>query len=207
MKAREWFVNVAISFDGKITNPGEQVEISSEEDWAYVHNKRNTIAAILVGSNTVIVDNPSLKTKEKYIKNLDTLQHPVRIVLDRRGRCSPDSKVFQDQDKIQTIWITNSVKNIPGVIRIKASSVKDIINQVNEYLGSIDRSGDIMIEGGSIVINLFIKSGLVSRIRIYRESVLLPQGVPLFPYQLSNKLILYKVEKLGSGIAEFYKFE
>ena len=92
-------------------------------------------------------------------------------------------------------------------MRIKASSVNDIINQVNEYLDTIDRPGDVMIEGGSIVINLFIKSGLVSRLRIYRGSVLLPQGVPLFPYKLARKLILDKAEKLGSGIAEFYHFE
>ncbi len=203
---REWFINVAVSFDGKISNPGEQVEISCDEDWNVVHNMRNTIAAILVGSNTIIVDNPSLLTKEKYISEGD-INHPVRIILDRRGRCLPTAKVFQDQQISQTIWVSESEVSIPGVHKIATTDLEVIILKVNQFLNSIGKKGDVMIEGGSQVIMNFINSGLVSHMRLYRGNIVLPKGVSLFSRDIGKKMILKDTYLLGNGHVELYNFE
>lgn len=207
MSERSWFINAAISFDSKISIRGKQVEISSKEDWQVVHAFRNKIAAIVVGSNTIRVDNPSLKTNSEFLAPGSTIRHPIRVVLDRSGTCDPKSKVFQEQDSIPTLWVTESDLSIDGVRKIKTTELSQVMTAVNSFCNTIDRHGDVMIEGGSVVINNFIESGLISKLRLYRSQVILEDGVALFPRNPQKKLILEKVKKLGPGIEEIYEIK
>jgi riboflavin-specific deaminase-like protein len=207
MNKREWFINAAISFDGKISQHGKQIELSSKEDWEVVHKFRNSIAAIVVGSNTIKVDNPTLKTKPEYLQKGTPIRHPIRVVLDRRGTCDPKSKVFQDQEEIPTIWVTNSNLEIDKVLKIDAVEIDKLIQEVNAICSQKEMEGDIMIEGGAIVINNFINSGLITRIRLYRAPLILKDGQPLFPKKLDQTLRVKSARKLGPGIEEIYKIE
>ncbi len=205
MDDRSWFINAAISFDGKISEKGKQVEISSREDWEVVHQFRNEIAAIVVGSNTIKIDNPSLKTNHEYLEEGTKISHPIRVVLDRSGTCDPSSMVFQEQETIPTIWVTNSKGSIEGVQKITSTNLTQVVNGVNSFCNKMKRDGDVMIEGGSVVINNFIESGLISKLRLYRNQIILENGVPLFPTNLNNRILLQNVRKLGPGIEEIYQ--
>lgn len=207
MRNRSWFINAAISFDGKISVKGQQVEISSKEDWQVVHRFRNEIAAIVVGSNTIKVDNPSLQTKPEYLTDPSKIRHPIRVVLDRRGTCDPNSKVFQDQDTIPTLWVTESTESIKDVQKIPTTELSQVVKAVNSFCDNIGRDGDVMVEGGSVVINNFIESGLVSKLRLYRNQLILENGVPLFPTKSQKTIVLQYVKKLGSGIEEIYQIK
>ncbi|MHA2029389.1 MAG: RibD family protein [Candidatus Kariarchaeaceae archaeon] len=207
MKKREWFINAAISFDGKISGYAQQIELSSDEDWKVVHTYRNSIAAIVVGSNTIKIDNPSLMTKAKYLSHDTSIHHPVRVVLDRSGTCDPKSKVFQDQDQVPTIWVTTSPSEIIKIEKIQARKIEQIMQEVNSFCNNRGIEGNVMIEGGSNVINNFITSGLIKKIRLYRASLILPNGQPLFPSDISRKLVLKSVKKLGPGIEEIYEIQ
>ncbi|MCY3414098.1 MAG: RibD family protein [Candidatus Heimdallarchaeota archaeon] len=198
---RKWFVNVAISFDGRISNPDEQVELSDENDWKIVHKMRNRIAAIVVGANTVITDNPTLKTKTKYIEG--EVNHPIRVVLDQAGRCLPEHRVFCDQDIAKTIWVTNSTNDY-GVMKLARFELPEVVKHINAMLDEMGREGDVMIEGGATVINNFINDNLVNEMRIFRAPILLPNGIPLFPRKLRKKITLSSVKSLGYGIEEHY---
>ncbi len=205
IKMRTWMINTAITFDGKISVPGKRTEISDEIDWRKVHNIRNNAAAVIIGSETALIDNPSLLTKSRYIDG--EVNHPVRVILDRRGRCSETSKIFQFQDKSPTIWINNSDNRMDGINILQANSISEMKEVINEELDmmNIDPDKIVLIEGGSKVITSAINEKIVDKIRIFRSPMILPDGYPLFSYKLKNKLKLIKVDKLGIGSEEFYK--
>jgi diaminohydroxyphosphoribosylaminopyrimidine deaminase/5-amino-6-(5-phosphoribosylamino)uracil reductase len=198
-------INIAITFDGKISIPGKRTDISDEVDWNKVHNIRNNAAAIIVGSETIMIDNPSLLTKSKYIG--DEINHPVRVILDRRGRCSSTSRVFQFQDQSSTVWINNSNNRIDGITNLQAQSISEMKIVINEELDRMDiePSKLVLIEGGAKVITSAINERIVDTIRIFRSPKILPNGSALFDNTIKNELKLIKVTKLGIGIEEFYE--
>lgn len=201
---RKWFINIAITFDGKISLRDSQVNISDEEDWKIVHQMRNSIAAIGVGSNTILIDNPSLLVRKKYLPSKIKINHPIRLIFDRRGRLDPSAIVFHSQNLSQTIWITNSSKIISDIIKIPYTTLQEVVNSINTNLDNMNKEGSVMIEGGSQLISSFINENLISHIRAFRGNQVLPDGKPLFSKSPNNELVLTKVRKLGSGIEEYY---
>ena len=198
-------INAAITFDGKISTPGERTEISDEYDWRKVHNIRNNAAAIIIGSETALIDNPSLLTKSKYIDG--EINHPVRIILDRRGRCSELIRIFQFQNKSPTIWINNSDNRIGGIINLQANSISNMKIVINNELDRMNINPDklVLIEGGAEVIRAAINENIVDTIRIFRAPMILPDGYSLLDSKLKKELKLIKVNKLGIGIEEYYE--
>lgn len=83
-------INWAQSVDGRIAGAdGAPLRLSDEEDLRRVHRLRAACDAILVGSGTVLADDPSLRVQPAYAEGPD----PLRVVLDRRGRTPPDARV------------------------------------------------------------------------------------------------------------------
>ncbi len=88
-----WIVMKAgMSLDGKLTyQQGKSGWITGPESGKMVHRLRNIYDAILVGSNTVRIDNPSLTTRlPRGKKGKD----PVRIILDHTLSLALDAKPF-----------------------------------------------------------------------------------------------------------------
>jgi diaminohydroxyphosphoribosylaminopyrimidine deaminase/5-amino-6-(5-phosphoribosylamino)uracil reductase len=84
-------LKAAISLDGKIASRhGESKWITGEEARAAGRQLRNTHAGILVGINTVLADDPQLTARDAGS------QHPVRIVLDSRGRTPLEARCLAD---------------------------------------------------------------------------------------------------------------
>jgi riboflavin-specific deaminase-like protein len=204
MKTREWFVNVAVSMDDMISRPGKRVNISSDDDWKVVHLMRNSSSAIVVGSNTILIDNPTLLVKTHYLPKTVTIQHPIRIVFDRRGRLDGNYKVFQKQNKSMTIWITNSSKQISSIKKISFTSLQNTVTKINELLDDLKKPGKVMVEGGSQLIQSLLNDNLISYMRIYRSPKPMNDGVPLFTNDLKRKLILDRINQLGTGSEEYY---
>ncbi|MHA2091666.1 MAG: RibD family protein [Candidatus Kariarchaeaceae archaeon] len=206
MKTRKWFVNVAVSKDDMIARPGKRSNISSDEDWKAVHLMRNLSSAIVVGSNTILVDNPKLLVKAHYLPKTIRVQHPIRIIFDRRGRLDGSYTVFHEQDKSTTIWVTNSSKQISSIKKISFTSLQDTVTQINELLDELKKPGQVMVEGGSQLIQSFLNDNLISYMRIYRSNKPLLDGLPLFTKDQKRKLILDRTKQLGKGSEEYYSF-
>ena len=76
-------LNCAASVDGKIALPNRQkLRLSNEEDFSRVHSLRSECDAIIVGIDTIILDDPSLTINQKYSGG----KNPVRIILDTNYR-------------------------------------------------------------------------------------------------------------------------
>lgn len=119
----------------------QPVWITNQYSRQLVHKWRAEEQAILVGTNTVLEDNPSLTTRDWKGK------HPIRIVLDKNKTLSKDFKVFDDNTK---------------TILINESSADDICNLL--YKANIN---SVIVEGGAKTLQLFINSGLWDEARVF----------------------------------------
>ncbi len=83
----------AASLDGRIaTRTGDSKWITSESARDRVHHERAWVDAVMVGSGTVLADDPSLTARPGG--QLATHQ-PLRVILDAHARVSPDAAVFR----------------------------------------------------------------------------------------------------------------
>jgi diaminohydroxyphosphoribosylaminopyrimidine deaminase/5-amino-6-(5-phosphoribosylamino)uracil reductase len=93
----------AMTLDGQTaTLSGDSKWISCEASRNLVHQLRNQVDAIIVGSGTVIADNPRLTTRL-----IEGGRDPVRVVMDGRLQTSPDALVYTQSSAAQTILVTS----------------------------------------------------------------------------------------------------
>lgn len=164
MKEEKVFVALkyAMTMDGKIASTsGDSKWISGEKSRHYVHNLRSRYDGILVGKNTVVNDNPSLNSR------IEGGVDPVRIILDDKLDLSKDKKIFNLKSDKKTYIATISDKKRPGlnaeIIRCKE---KDGKIDLEDLLSKLYKMGlrSLLVEGGSMVNNSFLESGLVNKI-------------------------------------------
>ena len=87
-------LNSAMTLDGKITTKTGNSEISGSEDLLRVHKLRKDLDSIMVGINTVIVDDPRLTIHKIPAEKTD---NPLRIVVDSRARTPLNSRILNNE--------------------------------------------------------------------------------------------------------------
>ena len=87
------------SLDGRIaTDEGHSHYINGPEDLLRLHRLRALVDAVVVGAGTATADDPRLTVRRA------PGPHPVRVVLDPRGRVPEDLRMFRD-GVAPTLWI------------------------------------------------------------------------------------------------------
>lgn len=135
----------------------EPVWITNEYSRQLVHKWRSEEQAILVGTNTVIDDNPSLTTRD-WSGN-----HPVRIVLDQNNRIPKESHIFDNQ--VKTITITKENVNFN---KNSALEITDFL--FNEGIQSV------IIEGGRQTLQTFIDANIWDEAKVFRSKIYFKSG-------------------------------
>ena len=147
-----------------------------------VHKWRTEEQAILVGTQTVIDDNPKLNARDWQGNN------PVRIVLDQNNRIPKENAVFDNQTK--TIVFSNSENTISKentifeVIDFKQDIAKQIVDSL--YRHNIQ---SVIIEGGLQTLQTFIDENLWDEARVFTGNTNLEKGIkaPCIPKTNSEK--------------------
>ena len=159
--------NFIAPFQKKMGNP-EIFWITNNHSKQRVHKWRSEEAAILVGVQTVINDNPKLTTREW------TGNNPLRIVIDPNGRTPKDSKLFQDN--IPTLFLTKKpiklFSNKKEQKIISPFSIKNILKEC--YKLNIQ---SIIIEGGLRTLESFIKDNLWDEARVFKTDKKIKTGI------------------------------
>ena len=106
-------LSAAMTLDGKIETKMSKLKLSSKKDTVRVHKLRAKVDAILIGKNTLEIDNPTLSVRHTVGKN------PTRIILDSHGTIKSSSKILQTCDKIQTIIVTTNLISAANLSRLK----------------------------------------------------------------------------------------
>jgi diaminohydroxyphosphoribosylaminopyrimidine deaminase / 5-amino-6-(5-phosphoribosylamino)uracil reductase len=149
---------------------GTQLWITGPESRKLVHEWRGEEDAILVGTNTVAVDNPQLNVR--YGKG----KLPKRIVIDRSLKLSKDLNVF-DQS-VETLVFNEIKTEFDG--KIKYIALEDFDRFVPQYILYqlyLQDIQSVIIEGGAKTLNNFIDAGLWDEARIFTGEALLNNGI------------------------------
>jgi diaminohydroxyphosphoribosylaminopyrimidine deaminase/5-amino-6-(5-phosphoribosylamino)uracil reductase len=164
----------AMSLDGKIaTRTGDAKWISSEEARNHVHQLRRTVDAIMVGANTIIMDNPRLTARGSLDKGGRTKSQPLRIIVDGKGRTPLNSQVFEEPGSI-LMAVSKSVdsKKIAeykkaGAEVMKFDADNDVIDlsELMEVLGKKEITS-VMVEGGSILFGSLFDHCLIDKVLV-----------------------------------------
>ncbi|MBT8173458.1 MAG: 2,5-diamino-6-(ribosylamino)-4(3H)-pyrimidinone 5'-phosphate reductase [Nitrosopumilus sp.] len=154
-------LSAATSIDGKIATTTGDSKLSSKQDSVRLHKLRSQVDAILVGKNTVLIDDPMLTVRHIKGKN------PIRIILDSKGSISKNSKIIQTSNKIPTIIAVSHQISKSNLDKLKKFPIdiiiagKDSIN-IKLLLKKLSdkKIKSVLVEGGGIINWEFIKYDL-----------------------------------------------
>jgi riboflavin-specific deaminase-like protein len=199
-------INCAISLDGKLAFAGgRRARLSSEEDMARVHRLRAECDGILVGSGTVLMDDPSLGV-DWAKAGIRPGRPPTRIVLDSRGRLPAGSRVFVGSQPTLVATVRTNLRRYLGadVVRTQGKRVdwRELFSLLSQR-----KFRRVLVEGGAEVLTTLLATNLWDRLTIYVAPVLI--GGTTAPSLIAGpdspdesrllRLSLTKVEKLGPG--------
>ncbi len=142
-----------------IRNDAKPVWITNKISRQLVHKWRAEEQAILVGTNTVLEDNPSLTTRDWKGNS------PIRIVLDRTLRVPDNASVLDT--RVKTIIITEKEVSNKGhlfyeVINFSEEISSQICDIIYRY-----KIQSVIIEGGSKTLQTFIDANLWDEARVF----------------------------------------
>ncbi len=156
------------NFFGKID---KQVWLSNKKTSILTHKLRSESDGILIGTNTAIIDNPSLT-----LRNYPGLQ-PLRIVLDKSHRIPISHTLLSDD--LPTLIITDTVRS--GLKKEKQQLIIDF--ESDEFLSNLltalyqKEIYRLMVEGGSKLLKSFLKKNLWDEALIINTPHALHQGI------------------------------
>jgi len=137
-----------------------------------VHQWRSQEQAILVGTNTVLEDNPKLTTRNWAGKD------PIRVVLDRGLKIDPSYHVLDKS--VQTIILTeieDTSKYIRGIDYAVIDFSQNTAQQICDVLHQQNITS-LIIEGGARTLQAFIDENLWDEARIFKGAISFKNGLP-----------------------------
>lgn len=173
----------------------ERLLISNGKTNILVHKWRSEEAAVLVGTQTALMDNPSLSNR------LWTGRHPLRVVLDRKLRLPMHLHLFDLQ--IPTL-VLNEVKesqseNLSYSLLGKETTMPQKIAAAL-YCSNVQ---SVLVEGGAKLLQSFINEDCYDEIRVITNSDLIVIDGIKAP--VLNQVMLTKTEKIANDTIQFYK--
>ena len=157
-KSRPYFVwKVATTLDAKIAaSDGTSKWISNEVSRNDVQRLRRESDAILVGTNTVIVDNPHLIPRGDFS---GYSSNPIRIIFGE-GNVPANSKVFDSAAE---------------TVQVKSRDLSELVSKLNEL-----DINQVFVEAGTTLASAMVAGGLMDELVIYQAPALLGSGKSFF---------------------------
>ena len=135
-----------------------------------VHKWRSEEQAILVGSNTVLQDNPTLTVRDW------TGQNPTRTLLDQKLSLKKDLNIFNSEAETLVL----SEKEI--------DFSKNVAKQTCDFLYK-HQINSVIIEGGAQTLETFITANLWDEARVFTGNINFKEGIkaPKFSGKLNSE--------------------
>ena len=209
-----WVIMKAgVSLDGRLNyQRGYSGWITGEQSGREVHKLRNSVDAILVGRNTVQIDNPSLTTRLSRGISKD----PIRIILDSDLSTSPSSKVYQLDSKAPT-WVicapdTSKHKRVQfqdlglKLITINRTERGLDLRSLLKELGK-ENICSVLVEGGASLHGAFLREKLVDYAYLFYapifagdQGIPLVEGFPVLDRNTAPRLVKINHKRLGDDM-------
>ncbi|WP_078875241.1 RibD family protein [Streptomyces sp. 769] len=177
------FAQLGQSVDGFIaTRTGHSDYVTGQQDRLHLHRLRALADAVIVGTGTVVSDDPQLTVRACPGRN------PVRVVLDPRGRAlhrAPGAQLFTD-GRGRTLRVIGrdgpeddqkASSASPDVLRVPCDEGGFAPHKVLAALAARGLSR-ILVEGGGVTVSRFLHARALDRLYVTIAPVLLGDGVP-----------------------------
>jgi len=153
---RPWVtVKVAVDANGSVDDRSEDAgRFTSEGCLDEVHRLRQRCDAVLVGSETVLRDDPLLT-----VRRVEHDRQPLRVVLDGRGRVSDEAALLNDGGS--TMHLTGEVE----------------LERLLQQLGDQELQR-LLVEGGPSTVHRFLQAGLVDEVFLVHSTTTHASPVP-----------------------------
>jgi diaminohydroxyphosphoribosylaminopyrimidine deaminase/5-amino-6-(5-phosphoribosylamino)uracil reductase len=183
--------------NGMIGNAdGSRLLISNKAVNRLVHRWRSEEAAILVGTNTAQLDNPSL------INQYWSGPSPVRVVLDRSLRLPPQLKIFDG--KVRTVVLNRKKQSVRGMITYhKIEEKQSLPWEIMQALYDL-KLQSVLIEGGAQLTQMFIDAGLWNEARII-TSPHISNNPGIAAPRIKDARMMNSYQILGDRIEEYQR--
>jgi diaminohydroxyphosphoribosylaminopyrimidine deaminase/5-amino-6-(5-phosphoribosylamino)uracil reductase len=187
---REWTIAVsrnypfvtakcAVSLDGRVAGAGgRRVQLTGRDANIYAHALRARVGAVVVGTGTVLADDPELT-----VRNVPLLAAgpPRRIVVGDRA--------------------------IPGTMKIMDNAAPTTLVQGHDPLGVLHRLyregvRDVLVESGPTLLAAFLRAGLVDELVWFIAGVWLGSGPHALPGDspLNEQVTVVESRALGQDV-------
>jgi len=165
-KNRPYFTwKVAITLDAKLAaTDGTSKWISNEVSRADVQKLRRESDAILVGTNTIVTDNPHLIPRGEF---QGFTRNPIRVICGEQ-ELPKDAQIFDD--KAQTVVV-------------KSKDLKQLVAKLDEL-----ELNQVFVEAGATFASALMAAGLIDELVIYQAPTLLGAGKSFYQNE-DNKTI------------------
>ena len=172
-------LKLAASLDGRIaTVSGDSRWISGASSRRWVHELRNQVDAILVGSGTVGSDNPQLTCRIRGGRD------PLRVILDSRLSTNPQARTYTQKSTASTLIATTSVGAKrqylfehcnPARVEIVPFSAQNGRVPIPLVLAELGKRGikHVLIEGGGQVAAAALGEDVVDKVLFFYGPILL----------------------------------
>lgn len=142
--------------------------ISNEFSRQLVHRWRSEEDAVLIGTKTAAHDNPRLSVRDWSGRN------PVRIVVDRFLRLPKSLHLFDTSQKTicYNLLKHEEHSNLNYIRLDEANFLDQLIHDLFKR-----KIQSVIVEGGALTLNLFIKSGMWDEARVFRSQRSFGQGI------------------------------
>jgi len=179
--------------DKKRTKEEAPAKITQDEVQIMVHLWRSQEQAIMVGTHTIIMDNPNLTARKVNGRS------PTRIVLDKSLKIPADAHVF-NKDAPTLIFTEQAAPANNGVeymhIAFDAKLLQNMLTELyNRNLQSV------IVEGGEKLLKSFIEKDLWDEAKVFYSAKALGEGVsaPSFPFPSKGEI------KIGDDTLILYR--
>ncbi len=189
----------AQSSDGFMDKIRENLSISpvifsTSETQKLNHKIRAEETAILVGTNTILLDNPQLTNRLWEGKN------PLRITFDCDNKIPLNARIFDES--AQTLIFSKRTKKVNNFVNFVAVDFsKNILQQVMNELYT-RKITSLIVEGGAQTLRSFMDENLWDEAKVEIAPFSLENGVRAPEL---NKNLLYKEEFIGENKLQYYK--
>lgn len=168
-------------------NEQKPIWISNQYSRQLVHKFRAQEQAILVGTKTVLDDNPALNLRDWFGN------HPTRIVIDKDLKISKNLFVYDETAK--TIFLT-AFKNVPkntseNLFFEGIDFDKNVAKQICDVMQK-HQIQSVLIEGGTKTIQTFIDENLWDEARVFESEITFDKGVkaPVISSKIASEMTI-----------------
>jgi 5-amino-6-(5-phosphoribosylamino)uracil reductase len=208
-------LSCCVSIDGYIGNAASRLLLSNDADFDRVDAVRASCDAILVGAETVRVDNPRLLVRsqtrrdERAARGLPA--SPIKVTVTRRAELDARARFFRAGDAEKLVYCASPRVEDARARLGPVATVVDGGDSVEMRTLSTDLAGRgverLMVEGGAMVHTQFLTENIVDELQLTVAPVFVgdseaPRFVRdgVFPWNPGRRAELVDVRKLGDVV-------